>query len=272
MISKVVTTVLGIVLVAALFMLPKVVVDNDQEDLAKDADGQSASAELEESHSQEISEEAMNKIDALREKFELADNNEKSAIFADSLLTQFLGASKFDSAVVYAEHLARLKPEADTYLRAGDAYYQAHGFAMDVEKREELGQKARDYYSKILEVDENDLNVKNKVAMTYVSGSNPMQGIMMLREVLESDPKNEQALFNLGVLSIQSGQFEKAQERFEKLISIYPENVEAHYFLGYSHLQLGQTAKAKVEFELVKSLDADPAVMAAVDNYLNEIK
>ena len=44
-----------------------------------------------------------------------------------------------------------------------------------------------------------------------------MQGIMMLREVLEEDPKNELALFNMGMLSIQSGQYDKAVERLVEL-------------------------------------------------------
>jgi Flp pilus assembly protein TadD len=97
-----------------------------------------------------------------------------------------------------------------------------------------------------------------------------MQGIALLREVLEEDPDNEQATFNLGILSIQSGQYDRAVERFEKLATLYPENLQAQFYLGLSYLETGKRAKARKQFEKVKELDADPAVQAAVDGYLEE--
>ena len=52
------------------------------------------------------------------------------------------------------------------------------------------------------------------------------QGIFKLRDVLKKDPENIKALYHMGLLSIESGQFEKAIERFEKLILLRPENQE----------------------------------------------
>ena len=40
-------------------------------------------------------------------------------------------------------------------------------------------------------------------ALKLVNSSNPMEGVFMLRKILEEDPKNKEVLFNLGVLSIQ---------------------------------------------------------------------
>jgi cytochrome c-type biogenesis protein CcmH/NrfG len=110
------------------------------------------------------------------------------------------------------------------------------------------------------------------MAMTYVATSSPMQGIILLREVLESDPVNEQAMFNLGILSIQSRQYDKAIERLEKLVSIYPENLQAQFYLGVSYFESGEKQKAKKLFELVKVKDNDPALQATVNSYLEEIK
>ena len=98
-----------------------------------------------------------------------------------------------------------------------------------------------------------------------------MQGVMMLREILQQDPQNEQALFNLGVLSMQSGQYDKAVERFSNLVELYPKNTQAHFFLGVSYLETGASDKAKEQFLRVKSLDDNPSVQATVDSYLEDM-
>lgn len=50
-----------------------------------------------------------------------------------------------------------------------------------------------------------------------------MNGVQMFLKVLEKDPQNEAALYNLGMLAIESGQWKKAEERFEKLVSLHPQ-------------------------------------------------
>jgi len=52
------------------------------------------------------------------------------------------------------------------------------------------------------------------------------EGILKLRAVNESSPDNLRAIYHLGMLSIESGQLEKAKKRFEKLVSLQPENEE----------------------------------------------
>src|SRR5690606_31192565 len=115
-------------------------------------------------------------------------------------------AGKFDSAAWYSEKAADIFNNEKSWIKAGDQYYQAYTFAMDEGKRNQLAEKAQAYFTKVLEVNPTNLEAKTKMAMTYLSSPNPMQGIMMLREVLAQDPQNELALFNLGMLSIQSGQ------------------------------------------------------------------
>jgi outer membrane protein len=56
----------------------------------------------------------------------------------------------------------------------------------------------------------------------------------MLREVLAEQPTNELALFAIGNLSIQSGQFEKAVARFDTLLKINPNHLEAKIGLAQS--------------------------------------
>ena len=75
-----------------------------------------------------------------------------------------------------------------------------------------------------------------------------MQGITMLREVLAEDPNNEPALFNMGMLSIQSGQYDRAIERLSELIKINPNHTQGHLLLGIAWMNTGEKAKARAEF------------------------
>jgi Flp pilus assembly protein TadD len=99
-----------------------------------------------------------------------------------------------------------------------------------------------------------------------------MQGITMLREVLAADPKNELALFNMGMLSIQSGQFAKAAEWLEKLVAVNDKHLQGQLLLGVAYMNVGQKDKARQQFEKVKKMDSDPSVQATVDSYLDELK
>jgi len=271
--TRILLLVSAVILVLIIFNLPKVVVDNEQPQLDQASDSTSTPQPTfqNEEHLPTLSEENLTKATSLKEKLRLAKNTEKSLTFADSLATLYLNADKYDSAAKFIEIIAENNPTEGNILRAGDVYYEAYGFAMDPAKQVEMGAKARQFYTKILSKHPDNLEVKNKMAMTYLTTSNPMQGIAMLREILQEDPKNESAIFNLGVLSMQSGQYDKAVERFSNLVEINPEHTQAQFFLGVSYLETGQKDKARQQFELVKTLDEDPAVQATVDSYLEEI-
>ncbi len=65
----------------------------------------------------------------------------------------------------------------------------------------------------------------------------PMKGIGILKEVLNVDSNNVDALTNLGYFSIQSAQYEKAIERFETVLRIDPKNAEAFLYLTDVYVQ-----------------------------------
>lgn len=273
--TRVILLVSAVALIAILFTLPRVVVENESNQMGAtneaSSDETAPAAEID-VHTAEIDADVASTISSLKENLRLAENSEKSIIFADSLAKLYEKANKYDSAAKFFEIISDLKPNEANWLKTGDTYYEAYGFAMDPAKRESLGVKARDYFKKVLVADENNLSAQNKIAMTYLSNQNPMQGIMMLREILVKDPQNQEALFNLGILSMQSGQHDKAVERFSRLVELYPSNTQAQFFLGVSYLEIGNKEKAKEQFKLVKSLDNDPAVQASADSYLEEIE
>ncbi len=98
-----------------------------------------------------------------------------------------------------------------------------------------------------------------------------MQGITMMREILDEDPQNEDGLFNMGVLSMQSGQYKRAAERFEELVKYHPDNIQGQFYLAVSYFESKEKNKAKAQFEEVKKLTQDPMILESVQTYLDKL-
>ncbi|MBX2964882.1 MAG: tetratricopeptide repeat protein [Cyclobacteriaceae bacterium] len=264
--NRIILLVVSVVLVVLLFMLPKVVVKNDDQLAA----GDSTSVQQIDPHG--ATPVTLQEAIARMRSGHGASTGEKSAIFADSLADLYWEAGKFDSAAWFANEAATFFNTMESWIKAGDSYYQAYTFSLDQLKQNELAESARQYFSMILKRNPGNLEVKTKMAMTYLSTANPMQGITLLREVLAEDPKNESALFNLGMLSIQSGQYDRAVERLKELIEVNPNHIQGQLLLGVAFMNKGNKKEAREQFEKVKQLDADPAVQATADSYLKDLK
>lgn len=264
--NRLILVVVSIGLIIALFMLPKVVVQ-DQTQLTP---ADSALASVKDPH--RTPEQLQQAINRLKLLVTPDVPPEKNAIFADSLAGLYAKAGKFDSAAWFSEKAAAFFNTIESWQKAGDAFYAAYTFATDQQKQNELAAKAQEFFTKVLAAQPDDLNVKTKLAMTYMSSANPMQGISLLREVLAADPKNEAALYNLGMLSVQSGQYQRAVERLTELTRVNPNHVQGQLLLGVAFLNMGDKKAARKQFEKVKQLDADPAVQATADSYLKDLE
>jgi outer membrane protein len=256
------------VVILIVFQLPKVVVENETPVAEDQPDSVASNME---SHIQ-VPKALSERIGSFRNQWHEGSEDEKNAIFADSLASLYAKSNRFDSAAWFAEEAAKFFNKTENWIKAGDNYYQAFTLSINQEKQKLYASKAQEFYAKVLKQNPEDLDVKNKMAMTYVNSSNPMQGITMLREVLAKDPENESALFNMGMLSIQSGQYDKAVERLQKLVIKNPAHIQAQLLLGIAMMNSGDKEGARTQLEKVKQLDKDPAVQATVDSYLKDLK
>lgn len=266
--TRIILVVLCAGIIWLLFQLPKSVVENEAAVEQTSADSVSSHIET---HVQ-APKEVMARIQEFRREWQANVSNEKNAIFADSLASLYRQSSRFDSAGWFSEEAAKVFNTPESWIKTGDDYYQAYTLAIDESKQDAYAVKARSFYQKVMDENPSNLEVKTKMAMTYLSSSNPMQGITMLREVLRKDPQNELALFNMGMLSIQSRQFDKAVERLSQLVKINPTHIQGQLLLGIAYMNMGDNDHAREQFNLVKEMDKDPAVQATVDSYLNELK
>jgi len=76
------------------------------------------------------------------------------------------------------------------------------------------------------------------------SPQSQMKGILQMRSLSEKYPENADLQWNMGLFSIQSGQYEKAVARFEKVINIDAQRLDAYMQLATSYLALQDTSAA----------------------------
>ncbi|MBT28122.1 MAG: peptidase [Thalassobius sp.] len=269
--SQLITTVLAVVFCILLAFAPKYVVDNDksEESISSTVD----THELEEAVTHaEIPGNLQDEILVLKEKLNAATTLEESNDALVAIIDKYNSVDIYDSAAYFADVVAEKFPSSASYNRAGDLYYEAFTYAVSNERVKLLSSKVRDAYNKAEEFAPLSLDARVRVGMTYISGENPMQGITMIREVLNEDPDNRLAIFNLGVLSMQSGQYDKAVDRFKKLTELDTENIQARFYLGVCYMETGDKPKAKEQFLLVKEQETNPDILQTVDSYLAQLK
>ena len=105
-------------------------------------------------------------------------------------------------------------------------------------------------------VTEDDIKIKEALDIIN-GGGQPMEGILILVELADAEEPNYDAVFLLGQLSIQSGQLEKAVQRFTQVIEYDPEHTEANWELAMLNMKMGNLEDAVSRFEFC--IDKDEA-------------
>lgn len=292
--------VIALVLVAGLFLLPKVTVKpkegkgemsqdaartanrdgggpatNGSKAIASSGDQEQtagpAGATPEQPHQQATAEQSR-EIKELAARYNKERDPQARLRVASDLAAKYKAIAKFDSAGYYYEQVAIARPGEQAWKRAADEYFEAFGFAATEERAKTLSTKTRELYEKVLKNNPDNLDAKTNLGMAYMASDNPVQGVTLLREVLAANPRNEKALYNLGILSIQSNQYDKAVERFQELVKVNPENVNGQFYLGVSLAQTGAKEEARAAFTKAKSLSSDPSLAASVDEELSKLE
>lgn len=184
----------------------------------------------------------------------------------DSLSNQFISA-------YYMEQYATIDATEKNWMAAGSKYYTFASMANDSLMIAEGGIKAKKAFEKVLAINPNNLEAKTAMAAIIVQiDQDVMKGVGMLKEVVAKDSNNVQAIFTLGMLSIQSGQFDKAEERFLKLVQLQPFNPEYYFYLGEVYAKGGNTQKAIKTYETCKTLLKDEAAKKEIETLIQKLK
>jgi tetratricopeptide (TPR) repeat protein len=281
--SFIVIIVIALATIGGLYSLPKVVVNNEKKTLQqpekenaaatanRDKNVKADAPAVSENHSESLNAEQQKVISDLKAVYTNANGKSKIKS-ADELILQFVKYNRYDSAAHYAEEIVKIESSENNLMKAGGLYYEAFTYALQGDKTAKMGEKTREIYQKVLDKNPNNLLAKTNMAMTYTATQTPMQGIMMLRDVIAKEPDYEPALFSLGILSIRSNQFGKAVDRFKQILKNNPSNSKAALNLGYCLAELDRKEEAKPILEQVLAKSNDPQEKAAANEILSKIK
>lgn len=134
-------------------------------------------------------------------------------------------------------------------------------------------------FERALKQDPENDDLKIGIGSAYVYGKGragdpqaTMKGIQQLLSVVRKDSNNMQAQMVLGVGGLISGQYDKALERFKKIVLKEPNNLEAVAYLADTYAAKGDKAEAVKWYNVSKQLMNNAQYSKEVDERIKQLK
>jgi len=201
--------------------------------------------------------------------------------FQKQLAKQWDDVNQPAPAAFYYQAIARKDNKFEDWLLAGNHFNEAYKLTQDTVAQPAFVANAIECLKKATALQPANLDAKTSLGVAYVNqtslgitdpnGGSPMQGIMLLLDVVKQDPNNRSANLSLGLFAMKSGQFEKAVQRFKTVIAQKPE-VEPYFYLAESYKQLGMKKEAIDAYQKCKEMMPDAAFDKRMDDYIKELK
>lgn len=155
------------------------------------------------------------------------------------------------------------------FLKAA-RYFQDNNKAM-------LYKAAISGFEKAIAMNPDNLSAKTSLGSAIVEssgllGEQPMRGITLIREVLAKDSANIEANLQLGLFSVTSRQFDKAIERFQRILRIDSTHIDMYVYLGDTYMSMGEKGKAIESYENYKTRIKDTLIIKDIDEYIKKLK
>jgi len=135
--------------------------------------------------------------------------------------------------------------------------------------------QAKDLFERSLRInDKNDSTIVG-LGACYIFGNiadNPMEGILKVRQVVERDSTNIYAHMVLGHGSLISGQYDRAIDRFGKVLSLNPQNLEAVLMMAEVYERKEDKPNAIKWYSNALPLAPNPNMKTALEKRIEELK
>lgn len=271
------TIVLFLIAVLSIFFLGDFV---GKKKSLKDNDSSNVAGAMQEMHTdiqpitiEELTKESISKLNNEKKekekKLSLIVSKDTNALTLKDLAEFWEQEKNLNMAAFFYKKAAFLENTEKSITFAGNLYMAILQRSDEPSIRLWQANEAIECFNELLKRNPKSTDYKLALASCYTEGTGEtMKGVTLLREITAEDSTNIPANMLLGRLSIQSGQFEKAQKRFELVLSIKPDNTEALYFLAESLKGLGQIEKSKELFEKCKKLINNPDFSKEIDAYI----
>lgn len=127
------------------------------------------------------------------------------------------------------------------------------------------------FLSRTPEINQDEVDIKK--ASDMIQNGQPMKGVMLLRGILEKDENNIDAIWELGKLSMQSQQYEKAIGRFEKFVSLTDgaDKVSGLIYLSDAYFFNNERQKSLDNLIKAKALNKKSELVEDIEERINII-
>jgi len=246
-----------------LLILPIGVIKKEEKKDTRVQKEDTSVAQQQVSHKVELSTELRTEIDKLKKGLV---SNPKSA---EKIGDLFASATAFDSAVYYYKKSAQGQDNLAIKIKTADAYYNLFGITEGRDSK--VADACKEILREILTISPSNMEAKAKLGyVTTLTSAAPMEGVGILNQVLEVEPENRTALFNLGLLGIRSRQFEKAITRFEKIIVKDSGDQVARFYLAICYKETNNLTKVRELVKIITRSNADPVLISEAEKLLVE--
>jgi tetratricopeptide (TPR) repeat protein len=215
-------------------------------------------------------------IDPLNKAVELNKDNKKAYFYIGNAYYEL---REFEKAAEFYKTYLDLNPEDPTeaYQQLGLSYFEIEKFDeaipafqealkannQDIALNYKLAQsfhkagryeEAEQLYMNLAQLSPDDVRIYyNTIVMMYDEAKLPDKAVEAAQKLVDLEPENSDAVFNLGYMLMKQKKFEEAIDVFNRVIELNPGMEYAYLQLGYCHNQLKQYAKAvEVYQRLVK--------------------
>lgn len=261
--------ILSIVLAVLLYLAPKQL-QEEQTIIAADY------SSLIEEAKKNLAPEKKTAVEKL-EKEAIEEKEVKNKIILLDSLRKFWLHNKHPAIyAAYGKSVAEVANTEQDWMAAADDFMKAGRFSKDANKAT-MYKGAIECYEKTLAMNPANLSAKTKLGTCYVEsasllGNQPMKGISLLREVIGQDSTNIEANLQLGLFSVTSQQFDKAIDRFRRILKIDSTHIDMYVYLGDTYIQMGDKANAIENYENYRKRVKDSLIVKDIEEYIKKLK
>ncbi len=147
----------------------------------------------------------------------------------------------------YAQDIAEMVKSEESWSITGTTYAICVKNTEDSKTRDFCSKRAIKAFENAISLAPDMIEPRINLAICYVDNpdkDNPMQGILMLRDLNQQHPENVSVLNQLAKLALQTNQIDRALERLEEAIKLEPENKNSICLLATAYQEAGNQAKA----------------------------
>lgn len=200
-----------------------------------------------------LSSERRNTIESLEFAVEKEEDEKRKAELHKDLSRNWMQFDYPALAGYHAELVAKIEMTGEAWSIAGSTYTICFQRADDSSQRSLCGSRAVASFENAVSLQPNNLDHRLNLAVTlteFPPESNPMQGVTQLIELNRQNPEYVPALYNLGRLAIETGQYQRAVERLEQAFELEPDNKRVICLMPIAYSETGDSDNAKKFMEL----------------------